>query len=61
MSAELSTMAVRYDVSRWKFLTNAVHNHLVCCLPEGNPFGFLYFLIPHSNMSKFRAKGLKPR
>ena len=42
MSAELSTMAERYDASRWKFLTNVVHNSylLFVVRPKEIPSGF---------------------
>ena len=42
MSVELSTMAERYDASRWKFLTNVVHNSylLFVVRPKEIPSGF---------------------
>ena len=45
MSAELSTMAERYDASRWRFLTNAVHNHI--CLLFARRNSLRVSLFPH--------------
>ena len=49
-------MAVRYDASRWKSLTNAVHNsYLTERLKDKFP-AFFFYVISRSNTSKFRAK-----